>query len=108
MSTIEGGMLVTNDDEFAIRAKRARSNGWNRNLSNSERNHPLVKRPETTLDNFYSYYEFNELGYNFRPTEITGFLDTQQLEFIDWNLKQRQANFERLSKLHGGIKISLQ
>lgn len=97
MSTIEGGMLVTNDDELAIRAKRIRSNGWDRNLSPDELTHPLVRKSTSELDKFYSLYQFNELGYNFRPTEISGFLGLMQLEYIEWNVRVRQSNFKRLS-----------
>ena len=36
MSTIEGGMISTDDEELSIMLKIVRANGWDRNLSSGE------------------------------------------------------------------------
>ena len=95
MSTIEGGMILTDSDEMAISAKRVRSNGWNRNLSLSELELLSSDSLRGQLEEFYDKYQFFELGYNLRPTEITGFLGLVQLKLLDENIAARWANFKR-------------
>jgi CDP-6-deoxy-D-xylo-4-hexulose-3-dehydrase len=41
---------------------------------------------------FQAKYTFHDLGYNFRPTEITGFLGRYQLKFLEDNIKKRENN----------------
>ncbi|NJE02068.1 DegT/DnrJ/EryC1/StrS aminotransferase family protein [Thermococcus sp. JdF3] len=74
MTTGEGGMVVTNDDELARRARLIRSHGQ------AEK------------------YLHVELGYNLRMTNIGGALGRVQLRKLDrWN-EIRKENARRLSK----------
>lgn len=91
MSTIEGGMLVTNDDELAEMLVIVRANGWDRNLSaitqkKYRQNHQIKSE-------FDAKYTFYDLAYNVRPTEITGFLGKTQLKFLPDNIKTRESNY---------------
>lgn len=96
MSTIEGGMVVTNDDEYAQMLRIVRANGWDRNL---ETHHQVKLREKHGIESeFYSKYTFYELGFNLRPTEITGFLGLYQMKFLDANLKTREKNHRWLEK----------
>ena len=95
MSTIEGGAFVTNDEELEVMMKIVRSHGLDRNLS---KKHQDLIRKKYKLDNFDSKYIFYNLGYNFRPTEITGFLGINQLNYIDKIVKKREANFMSFNK----------
>ena len=73
MTTGEGGMVVTNDDELARRARLIRSHGQ------AEK------------------YLHVELGYNLRMTNMAGALGRVQLKKLDeWN-RVRNENAERLS-----------
>ena len=42
---------------------------------------------------FDAKYTFYDLGYNLRPTEITGFLGRYQLQFLEENIKIRENNY---------------
>lgn len=94
MSTIEGGMVCTDDDEFAEMLRIVRANGWDRNLSASQQ--IKWRRKYDIKSEFYAKYTFYDLGFNLRPTEITGFLGLFQLRFLHDNIKVREQNYLRL------------
>lgn len=91
VSTIEGGAVCTDDDEIVTMLKIVRAHGWDRNLNFEKRNE--IKRKYKINSTFYSRYTFYDLGYNFRATEINGFIGNTQLQFIDEILKKRNKNF---------------
>jgi len=97
MSTIEGGMVCTDDTELAEMLRIVRANGWDRNLS-SERQIKLRKTHKIQSE-FHAKYSFFDLGFNLRPTEITGFLGLYQLQFLDKNVKQREKNYLKIEKI---------
>jgi CDP-6-deoxy-D-xylo-4-hexulose-3-dehydrase len=43
-------------------------------------------------------YAFYDLGYNLRPTEITGFLGRNQLQYLEENIQVRGRLFKQLEK----------
>lgn len=91
MSTIEGGMVCTNDLELNTIVKSIRSHGWARDL-------PEVKKrgleEKYNIKPFNSLYTFYLPGYNFRPTDLNAFLGIIQLENLDSNIKKRNNNFQ--------------
>lgn len=96
MSTIEGGMVITDNDEYAEMLRIVRANGWDRNLEPAQQE---KWRSENNVGSeFYSKYTFYDLAYNLRPTEITGFLGLYQMQFLDEDLKVREENHIRLEK----------
>ncbi len=95
ISTIEGGMVCTDDDELASMLRLVRANGWDRNLDEAERAKLRKRHDVTDLDGRYTFYD---LGFNLRPTEITGFLGLRQLEPLPASVRRRQANYERIAK----------
>jgi len=96
MSTIEGGMVSTDDEELSNMLKIVRANGWDRNLSSLEQQ-KLRKKYEIESD-FDAKYTFYDLGFNLRPTEITGFLGLQQIKFLKQNVLKRQENHKIIEK----------
>lgn len=97
MSTIEGGMICTDDEELAEMLKISRANGWDRNLNSSQQ---YKWRKKFNVDSeFQAKYTFYDLGFNFRPTEITGFLGLYQLQFLKDNIKKRERNFLKLEQI---------
>ena len=48
---------------------------------------------------FQAKYAFHDLGYNFRPTEITGFLGRYQLKFLKNHVKKRENNYITLESV---------
>jgi len=100
MSTIEGGMVVTDDDELADMLRIVRANGWDRNLSAVKQ---LKWRKRFNVPNeLQAKYTFYDLGFNFRPTEITGFLGTQQMGFLEENIRTRERNHLQIEKIVQG------
>ena len=97
MSTIEGGMVCTNDDDFAEMLTIVRANGWDRNLTPEQQQKWRTKF--NIESEFQAKYTFYDLGYNFRPTEITGFLGQYQMQFLDENIKKREQNYLRIEKV---------
>ena len=74
----EGGMIVSNDSEFAKRLRRLRHQGMS--LSDFERHDGLPT-------NFESY---PEIGYNFRITDIQAAIGLCQLDRLDDMLARRR------------------
>lgn len=98
LSTIEGGMLCTDDKDLADMITITRAHGWDRNLD-PETQKKL--RAEAKVDDFYAKYTFYDLAYGVRPTEISGFLGNSQLPYWDEIVTKRQDNF---NKFHEVIK----
>lgn len=98
ISTIEGGMVCTDDEEFYENLKIGRAHGWSRN--NSEIFREKMKK-ENKVNDFYDIYTFYNLAYNFRPTEINGFLGNIQIKYWDEIVSRREKNFK---KFYNAIK----
>ncbi len=97
MSTIEGGMICTDDEDLAEMLRIVRANGWDRNLTAKQQ---IKWRKKYNISSeFDAKYTFYDLGFNFRPTEITGFLGQFQMKFLDSNIKSREQNYLRLEKI---------
>ncbi len=97
MSTIEGGMVTTNDQAFAEMLRIVRANGWDRNLT-AQQQHKW-RRKFNIESEFEAKYTFYDLGFNMRPTEITGFLGQYQMQFLEENIKRRESNYLGLEKI---------
>lgn len=97
MSTIEGGMVCTNDDELAEMLRIVRANGWDRNLT-ATRQHEWRKKHDISSE-FEAKYAFYDLGFNLRPTEITGFLGRFQLKYLLENIQARDKNYNQLDAI---------
>lgn len=91
MSTIEGGMVCTNDPEVYQQARMLRSHGMVR-----EANDPAVRityqeaSPDLNPDFIFAYP-----AYNTRNTEIGGIMGRSQLKRLDENVKRRTHNLKR-------------
>lgn len=92
MSTIEGGMVCTDDDELYDYLVMGRAHGWDRNLS-PEKQQEL--RAKANIDGFYAKYTFYDIASNFRPTEINGFIGNTQMPYWDEIVGKRVDNFAR-------------
>jgi CDP-6-deoxy-D-xylo-4-hexulose-3-dehydrase len=97
MSTIEGGMVCTNDPLVFQKIRMLRSHGMVR-----EANDPTLREtyctdnPELNPDFIFAYP-----AYNMRNTEIGGIMGRSQLKRLDANVERRTANMKRfLSQLN--------
>lgn len=91
ISTVEGGMVCTDNEKLAEMLRIVRANGWDRNLP-KHRQKDWSKKHGVPSE-FDAKYTFYDLGFNMRPTEITGFLGLSQLKLLDDNIKKREENF---------------
>lgn len=94
-STIEGGMICTDDKNLYEMLLMVRAHGWDRNLPAESQNDV---RKKNSIDDFYARYTFYDLAYNARPTEIQGFIGGLQLDYWDEIVSKRQNNFEKFLK----------
>lgn len=96
ISTMEGGVVVTDDEELYHIMLSMRSHGWTRNLPNE--NHVTGKKSDNL---FEESFNFVLPGYNLRPLEMSGALGQEQLKKLSDLIKGRRKNarifVERLS-----------
>ncbi|HLB41640.1 MAG TPA: DegT/DnrJ/EryC1/StrS family aminotransferase [Gammaproteobacteria bacterium] len=84
--TMEGGLVLTDDEEIYHLLLCLRSHGWTRHLPEQNRLCNKAKDP------FYESFRFILPGYNVRPLEISGAIGTQQLKKLDNFIKVRREN----------------
>ena len=88
MTTGEGGILVTENDEWAAKARLLRTHGVTRNSSEFT---GLDSRPFPVFaERGPWYYEMQDLGYNFRITDIQCALGRTQLKRLPAFISRRQ------------------
>ncbi len=97
MSTIEGGMVCTDDSDLDEMLRIVRANGWDRNLTYEKQT--LLRKRYNIKSEFQAKYTFYDLGFNLRPTEITGFLGLYQMKFLELSIQKREENFNRILKI---------
>ena len=97
MSTIEGGSICTDDSDLAEMLRITRANGWDRNLTSMQQS--KLRKQHNIKDEFQAKYTFYDLGFNLRPTEITGFLGRTQLKLLPENLNKRELNYKIIEKI---------
>lgn len=85
ITTMEGGMLVTNDDELGELARVMRAHGWIREL----RDKSEIKKKHPDID---PRFLFINQGYNLRPMEIQGAFGMHQMERLEEFIHIRQTN----------------
>jgi CDP-6-deoxy-D-xylo-4-hexulose-3-dehydrase len=90
MSTIEGGMISTDDEELYHILLSIRSHGWDRDLP-AEKQKELRKK--YGIGDFRSLYTFYYPGFNLRSTDLQAFLGLNQLSKLDEIVKNRNANY---------------
>lgn len=86
ISTMEGGVTVTNDEVLYSIMLSIRAHGWTRNLTDEN---PIYQK---SPDPFYESYNFILPGYNLRPLEIEAAIGLEQIKKIDNIVSQRREN----------------
>lgn len=89
MSTIEGGMVCTNDEETYQMARMFRSHGMTRESTNVE----IKEKYSKDFPDLRPEFIFAYPGYNFRSTEINAVMGLSQLPHLDSNNVKRRENF---------------
>lgn len=96
MATMEGGMILTDDEELNDIMKSIRSHGWTRNLRENS-------RFATKKDDFYELFNFIFPGYNVRPVEMEAAIGREQLKKLPNFLNERKNNGKYFLELFGQI-----
>lgn len=100
MSTIEGGMVCSNDSEVYQQVRMLRSHGMVREATD-----PVVQEtyrseyPDLNPDFIFAFP-----AYNTRNTEIGGIMGRSQLKRLDQNVKRRTQNLLRFLKQIDPVK----
>lgn len=100
LSTIEGGMITTDDGDLADCARSVRAHGWVRERTDrvkQEAAHPDVD----------PRFLFTVPGYNLRPTEITGAFGVQQVRRLPGFVARRNENHRRWCKAVDALGLPL-
>ncbi len=95
VSTVEGGMMLTDDLELAELARSMRAHGWTRDLTMGS---PLY---EPRSDDFYEKYRFILPGYNLRPQEINAAVGLVQLAKLPAMTETRRRNMAYFHEIFG-------
>ena len=104
ISTMEGGIVATNNEELYHILLSLRAHGWTRNLP--KKNVLINKKHE---DQFYEYFRFILPGYNLRPLEISGAVGIEQLKKLPNLINKRRKNAVFFtSKLKNHPKLLIQ
>jgi CDP-6-deoxy-D-xylo-4-hexulose-3-dehydrase len=103
ISTMEGGLIVTDDEELYHILLSLRAHGWTRNLP--EQNHVTGTKSD---DPFEESFRFVLPGYNARPLELEGALGVEQLKRLPRMIEERRKNgclFQETMGSHPDILI---
>lgn len=95
ISTIEGGMVVTDDSELHQVMMSLRSHGWSRDLDPARRD-SLQK--QHSIDDFRNLYTFYHAGFNLRSTDLQAYIGRQQVKKLDQICAIREDNFAAYAK----------
>ena len=94
-STIEGGLISTDDYELYEILKSIRSHGWSRDLSLATQE---KLKKEYNIDDFRNLYTFYYPGFNMRSTDLQAFLGIGQLKSLDYKNQKRYDNLIKYDK----------
>lgn len=90
ISTIEGGMITTNNQDLYNVLLSIRSHGWDRDLQSNKQKR---LREQYNVSEFNSLYTFYYDGFNVRSTDLQAFIGLGQLEKLDDICEKRNLNF---------------
>lgn len=96
ISTMEGGMMLTQDRELFELARSLRAHGWTRDLPEDSTIY------ERKADDFYEAYRFILPGYNVRPIELSGAIGIEQLKKLPTMTDARRKNWKLFQRLFTG------
>lgn len=102
ISTMEGGCVVTDDEELYHIMLSVRSHGWTRGLP---QNNKLVTKSDNA---FEESFRFILPGYNIRPIEMSGAIGIEQLKKLPSMVAQRRDNakfFKELMSDLDGVRV---
>ena len=91
LSTIEGGFINTDDEDFYHLLLMMRSHGWDRDLPKEKQKKLREKYKVSEFDSLYNFYV---PGFNLRSTDLQAFIGLRSLDKLDKYSKIRNLNFK--------------
>ena len=96
ISTMEGGVVLTDDLELYHLMLAIRNHGWTRDLPDGS---PVFEKRD---DDFFEAYRFILPGYNVRPIELSGAIGREQVKKLPELTAARRKNLAHFQKLFAG------
>ena len=96
ISTIEGGIISTNDKDFYELLVSLRSHGWDRDLSKETQ---VKLQKKWNISEFNALYTFYYSGFNFRSTDLQAYIGLTQIDKLDEWGKNREYNYKLYQRL---------
>jgi len=97
ISTMEGGLVVTDDEELYHIMLCIRAHGWTRNLPKNN-----LVCSEKSDNAFEESFRFVLPGYNLRPLEMSGAIGQEQIKKLSGMIKVRRENALHFTNLFEG------
>jgi len=90
ISSVEGGMVLTNDDFYADILRSMRANGWLREVRNKKTKKEFILKNKNIDESFMFPY----IGFNFKPTDMAAALVSNQIDKLDSfiSIRSKAAN----------------
>lgn len=89
ISTMEGGVITTDDEDLYRMLLMLRAHGWRRDL------------PDYEEDDFHAPFTFMVPGFSVRPTEIQGAIGVEQMKKLPGFIEKRRENGQAYNELFG-------
>ena len=106
ISTMEGGIVLTDDEELYQIMLSLRAHGWTRQLPKKN----LITKKKSN-DAFYELFNFVLPGYNIRPLELSGAIGKEQLKKIPSLTLARRKNasyFKKMVETLPNVKLQIE
>jgi len=103
LSSIEGGMVNTDNKELYDLMLMLRSHGWGKDLDQETYDNMI---DEHRVDNFHKPFTFFVAGFNLRSTDLQAFLGLRQMRKAEWVAQRRFENHLRYAQnLNGCVEF---
>jgi len=99
ISTMEGGVIVTDSPYLEQASRSLRAHGWTRELADDNLIHPKSDDP------FEDLFRFVLPGYNVRPVEMSGAIGSEQLRKLPGLIAGRRANAAVFTEAFSGSEV---
>lgn len=96
LSTIEGGFINTDDEDFYHLLLMMRSHGWDRDLPKEKQEKLRETYQSSDFDSLYNFYV---PGMNLRSTDLQAFIGLRAIDKLDRYSEIRNNNFNKYKEL---------